>query len=268
MADQAKQSPPSACPVDPAAREAWLRQAKQGSASASSSNTSTTLPPHELPPPPSDTADHPLRPPTHQRPPKIIKHRPLADDREVSNIPRASTAPLTTTPSPASPPANSQSESPADPHTGNWIYPSEKMFFEAMKRKSYNPEATDMASIVPIHNAVNERAWSEIKGWERAFGWARKDNEQCGGPRLRSFRGDSKKWTPRAWWNVWVWGYREPFDRHDWVVERCGREVEYVIDFYEGRGGSQRLNFFLDVRPKLNSWEGWKMRMGRFVGLG
>lgn len=23
-----------------------------------------------------------------------------------------------------------------------------------------------------------------------------------------------------------------PFDRHDWVVDRCGTEVRYVIDFY------------------------------------
>ena len=23
-----------------------------------------------------------------------------------------------------------------------------------------------------------------------------------------------------------------PFDRHDWIVDRCGREVRYVIDFY------------------------------------
>jgi cytochrome c heme-lyase len=27
------------------------------------------------------------------------------------------------------------------------------------------------------------------------------------------------------------------------------------------------LNFYLDVRPKLNSWEGWKMRVVRYWGL-
>lgn len=62
-------------------------------------------------------------------------------------------------------------------------------------------------------------------------------------------------------------GYTLPFDRHDWVVERCsGDGVEYVIDFYKGRGGG--VGFFLDVRPKLNSWEGWRMRLGRWLGLG
>lgn len=23
-----------------------------------------------------------------------------------------------------------------------------------------------------------------------------------------------------------------PFDRHDWVIDRCGKEVRYIIDFY------------------------------------
>ena len=30
-------------------------------------------------------------------------------------------------------------------------------------------------------------------------------------------------------------GYKPPFDRHDWVVQRCGEEVRYLIDFYRGR---------------------------------
>lgn len=66
-----------------------------------------------------------------------------------------------------------------------------------------------------------------------------------------------------------LWGYTAPFDRHDWIVERCnGQKVEYVIDFYQGKaeGGKSNLNFFLDVRPKLNSLEGWRMRAERAVG--
>jgi hypothetical protein len=39
-----------------------------------------------------------------------------------------------------------------------------------MKRKAYNPEQADMKTIVPIHNAVNERAWKEIKEWEKGRG--------------------------------------------------------------------------------------------------
>lgn len=55
------------------------------------------------------------------------------------------------------------------------------------------------------------------------------------------------------------------------MVDRCGVKVEYVIDFYAGRDEGKKgkaLNFYLDVRPKLNSWEGWKMRVQKFWGFG
>ena len=53
--------------------------------------------------------------------------------------------------------------------------------------------------------------------------------------------------------------YTLPFDRHDWVVDRNGREVRYVIDFYEGRRENKSPNeapisIYLDVRPALDSF--------------
>lgn len=51
-----------------------------------------------------------------------------------------------------------------------WIYPSQQMFFDAMKRKNWNPHPEDMKTIVPIHNAVNERAWQDILQWEQGWG--------------------------------------------------------------------------------------------------
>ena len=137
-----------------------------------------------------------------------------------------------------------------------------------MKRKGHDPTPADMSTIVPIHNAVNERAWAAIRSWEDAY------TKHCGGPKLVSFSGDSKKLTPRAGWRSLV-GYEAPFDRHDWVVDRCGKRVEYVIDFYSGKqdGGKQGggmvgmgPSFYLDVRPKLNSWDGVKTRAWRAVG--
>lgn len=85
---------------------------------------------------------------------------------------------------------------------------------------------------------------------------------RCGGPRLHSFLGLSQTLSPKARFNTLL-GYTAPFDRHDWVVDRCGKRVDYIIDFYAGKAspdGSGKLNFFLDVRPKLNTLEGWKMR--------
>lgn len=47
-----------------------------------------------------------------------------------------------------------------------------------------------------------------------------------------------------------------PFDRHDWIVERDGKEVRYVIDFYSGQPEPGRpLSVYLDVRPALDSVE-------------
>ncbi|KAL6451560.1 CYT2 Holocytochrome-c1 synthase [Candida maltosa Xu316] len=145
------------------------------------------------------------------------------------------------------------------PHT-NWIYPSQKQFFEAMQRKNWDPNQEDMKVIVPIHNIVNERAWQHILMWEQPY--QQETKEKCGGITLTSFKGDSKKLTPRAWIKSLI-GYEAPFDRHDWKVNRCGVEVEYVIDFYNA--ANNQVN--LDVRPKLNSLEGVKMRFGRAFGF-
>lgn len=56
--------------------------------------------------------------------------------------------------------------------------------------------------------------------------------------------------------------YQRPFDRHDWVVDRCGTKVRYVIDYYTGRvDKGNPFSFYIDARPALDSWEGVKMRM-------
>ncbi|CUM62982.1 uncharacterized protein PRCAT00000543001 [Priceomyces carsonii] len=161
----------------------------------------------------------------------------LPTDRDVSSIPRTSSG-------------------------SNWVYPSQKQFFEAMKRKNWDPEARDMKTIVPIHNAVNEMAWHQILRWER--GNYEDAMKKCGGIKLTSFKGDSKKLTPRAWFKSTLLGYDKPFDRHDWKIDRCGVEIDYVIDFY---GGSDQRPVHLDVRPKINSWEGLKLRLETAVGF-
>ena len=95
----------------------------------------------------------------------------LPTDREVSSIPRVDGS--------------------------NWVYPSQSQFYSAMERKNHNPHAPDMKVIVPIHNAVNERAWSEVMKWEAGQG-----GDQCGGTKLVSFKGRPKDRTPRAYWKM------------------------------------------------------------------
>ncbi|TFK67919.1 cytochrome C1 heme lyase [Pluteus cervinus] len=158
---------------------------------------------------------------------------PLSEQREVSSIPKD--------------------------QSGNWVYPSEAQFFSAMARKQHKPQAADMKTIVPIHNAVNERAWSEIMKWEAGRG-----GEACGGVQLINFKGKPGERSPKARWKMLL-GYAAPFDRHDWVVDRCGVRTRYIIDFYTGRSSDQNsLSFYLDVRPALDNWEGVKMRVQHF----
>ncbi|KAH7030532.1 cytochrome c1 heme lyase [Macrophomina phaseolina] len=262
------ESQPAVCPVDHQARAAWLEKAQAASSAAA------PAPPHPIPPttaaaaPPSTAPgcdssqlDQSLPPKPASAGSTLLGYLGLRQDREISSIPRAFPGDQTAA---GKPPANNEGDTGADKASGNWIYPSEEMFFNAMKRKKFDPRAEDMRSIVPIHNAVNERAWKEIKEWEQGRG-----SESCGGPKLVAFSGDSQKLTPRARINSLL-GYQAPFDRHDWVIDRCGKTVEYVIDFYSGRDegkSGKSLNFYLDVRPKLNSWEGVKTRVSRFWGF-
>ena len=96
----------------------------------------------------------------------LLGHLPTA--REISSIPRADGE--------------------------KWVYPSEAQFFAAMERKQHNPRAQDMRVVVPIHNAVNERAWGEVLNLERGWG-----GDKCGGVKLVSFKGRPKDRTPKAW---------------------------------------------------------------------
>ncbi|KAI0550336.1 cytochrome c/c1 heme-lyase [Xylaria curta] len=268
------------CPVDHGAREVWMQQARAATTNAplNPTNPSTSTP---SPSPQSSSSWSSYLPripflssstdPSPSQPISPNPSQPLGIDREVSTIPRTSAL---AAPRPSGgggdhappQPANNEQETGADKSTGNWIYPSERMFFDAMKRKGHDPQAADMRTVVPIHNAVNERAWAEIKAWEGP--WIQ--GSSCDGPRLHSFSGLSTQMSPKARFNTFL-GYQAPFDRHDWVVDRCGKEIEYVIDFYAGRntsnGADGKLSFYLDVRPKLNSWEGVKMRAFRAAGL-
>lgn len=267
------------CPVDNKTRDAWLAHARsvEEAKNKQSQQQPTTCPVDHtsLSQPKSWTqtissyipwsTTTPSPPPSHAKPPT----KSLDLDREVSTIPRT-----TGTPSAcpvdhgddkkkdAPRPANHEMETGLDP-SGNWVYPSEKMFFDAMKRKGYDARVADMKTVVPIHNAVNERAWKEIKEWEAPY----LQGTKCDGPKLESFANKNDNLSPTARINT-ILGFTAPFDRHDWVIDRCGTRVDYVIDFYAGRpDGKGGPSFYLDVRPKLNTWEGVKMRAMRWAWL-
>ncbi|CAI9736789.1 cytochrome c-type heme lyase [Octopus vulgaris] len=176
-----------------------------------------------------------MMPPPNQRP-SDDQPFPLPLNREVSSIPKAGT-------------------------NETWVYPSQQMFWNAMLRKGWQWHADDikpkdMEYIVKIHNANNEQAWQEVLKWE-SFHY-----HYCDTPKLKRFGGKATEYSPRARIRQLL-GYPLPFDRHDWIVDRCGREVRYIIDYYDG-GQVNMTNFqftILDVRPAFDSWSACWDRM-------
>jgi len=164
--------------------------------------------------------------------PGLGQSQALPTARKVSSIPRADHTP-------------GHQENAG---SNNWVYPSEQMFFNAMQRKGWNPSERDMSSVVAIHNAVNERTWSEVMKWEKMH------CAVCTQPRLVKFHGRPTDYSPKARLYS-LFGYKLPFDRHDWVIDRCGTPVRYVIDFYVGKPDDKHaISYYLDVRPALDDW--------------
>lgn len=147
-----------ACPVDHKTRQIWLDKAR-----SQNEQPVPSIPAGET----CDSTSIVQKKPAKTFPRPQFAHFSLDQSREISTIPRA--LPDQLSPAPQDAPANNEQES-GPSSSGNWIYPSQQMFFDAMKRKNYDPRAEDMQSIVPIHNAVNERAWQEIKVWEHGRG--------------------------------------------------------------------------------------------------
>lgn len=124
-------------------------------------------------------------------------------------------------------------------------------------------EPKDMSNIIKIHNVNNEVAWQEVLKWEAMHAG------ECAHPRLKRFGGKAKEFSPRARFRSWM-GYELPFDRHDWIVDRCGREVRYIIDYYDAGEVDPTSGKFaiLDVRPAFDSvtavWDRMKVAYVRW----
>jgi len=176
-----------------------------------------------------------MMPPANQMP-APDQPFPLPTERVTSSIPKAGTE-------------------------DNWVYPSPQMFWNAMLRKGWRWKEEqisqkDMNAIISIHNVNNEEAWREVLKWEALHA------TECIAPKLKSFSGRAQDFSPRARVRHWL-GYQLPFDRHDWIVDRCGKDVRYVIDYYDaGPVNKETMKFaLLDVRPAMDSWENCWDRM-------
>lgn len=209
----------------------------------------------------------------------------MRNERIISSIPRDTEIQpenkcphLKETQSPQS--TQSSSSSSESSSNSNWVYPSPKMFWEAMNRKGTlpshlkDPEAQgtkeELDWIVTIHNVVNEQCWQEICKWEkfRRDGCASKTAMESNEIKLQRFLGRPDDLSPRAWIKSTILGYKKPFDRHDWYVKRTPDEAprRYVIDFYAGKDDkNEAASFYLDVRPALDSFDSLSVRIRKFI---
>jgi len=235
--------PPSECPMhnsqqsSKAASSEWVSECPSNMANSQEVSGDKVDPLNMMPPP-------------NQRP-SPDQPFPLPTDRQKSTIPKATGK---------------------DGET--WVYPSQQMFWNAMLRKGWRwneeeggmtPET--MQHIIHIHNNNNEAAWQEVLKWEALHA------RECGNPKLKSFGGKATQFSPRARFRGLL-GYEMPFDRHDWIVDRCGQDVRYVIDYYDGGEINPNDHKFaiLDVRPALDSptamWDRMKVAWWRWFYAG
>lgn len=169
-----------------------------------------------------------LMPATPNQLPSPGQRQPLSTDRVRSNIPKVIAY---------------------DGQSDTWLYPSPQMFFNALRRKGKagGVEEADMPAVVAVHNRMNERTWEQVLAWEARF-----HCEQCPTPTLKRFLGRPNDLSPVARFRMFLRGYPRPFDRHDWIVDRCGKgDVRYVIDYYFHENAADPIE--IHVRPALDT---------------
>jgi cytochrome c heme-lyase len=187
--------------------------------------------------------------PTNQMPPPITSPWPgqkvtISVDRQTSNIPKGGTE-------------------------NTWVFPSPQMFYNALQRKNKSEGVTesDAETMVYVHNTMNENTWRQVLRWEKLH------EQECADPRLHWFVGKPHDLSPKA--RLWsLFGGQTPFDRHDWVVDRCGTQVRYVIDFYSrdttpsssSGPAFPKSSLVADVRPALDSFGNGVDRLKMFFG--
>ncbi|MES1919092.1 hypothetical protein MHBO_000959 [Bonamia ostreae] len=127
------------------------------------------------------------------------------------------------------------------PNGQNWVNPTDEQLMRACRRKGKKLDHSDKSMVAAIHGEVLEKTWRAIMEYENL-------HIGCIQPTLSRFEGKSEVLSPKAKF------YSKPFDRHDWVVDRCGKEVRYIIDYYGGDfNPSSPFNgkLIVDCRPAL-----------------
>ena len=111
----------------------------------------------------------------------------------------------------------------------DWVNPTPKELFRALRRKDKHIDEEDAFSVAFVHSVVVDQTWDQIMAYEALHA------DECSDPTLNRFEGKYGDHTIKTKLTHWLYPSVECFDRHDWYVNRCGREVRYIIDYYSTR---------------------------------
>lgn len=146
----------------------------------------------------------------------------------------------------------------------HWVNPSAGQLYRALKRKNKPIQEGDAEDVADVHAMVTDMSWECVMEYERL-------HPECPNPTLGRFYGMYGILSWKSKWLKWRTGI-EPFDRHDWVVDRCGKEVRYIIDYYSVEvptpHGDPEIVYSIDARPAITfggvvdrvrlAWKKWQ----------
>eukprot|EP01068_Selenidium_serpulae_P008399 Selendium_serpulae@DN4976_c0_g1_i3.p1 len=118
-----------------------------------------------------------------------------------------------------------------------WVYPSPLQLYNAMRRRDKVVDSDDMPDVTQAHNVTNEMSWREIMKFEDMH------RRVCPSPTLHHFVGKYDDLSPKSHIISRFSSMGRPFDRHDWYIDRCGRRVRYVLDYYDDPKASNELQW-------------------------
>jgi len=125
-----------------------------------------------------------------------------------------------------------------------WLNPSAGQLYRSLKRKNKPIEYDDALSVAAVHAMVTSGTWDAIMEYEELH------SSKCDSPKLARFNGMDGIYSLKAKFRRYLLRQPWPYDRHDWIVNRCGEEVTYIIDYYSypDKKGDEEL-YTIDARP-------------------
>ena len=76
--------------------------------------------------------------------------------------------------------------------------------------------------------------------------------------KMHSSECKATQYSPKARLGALI-GFKPPFDRHDCVIDRDGKEVRYIVDYYHDKDPSNPDAAKIDVRPALDSLDAFQV---------